>query len=554
MSRDPRAELARREIERRRALEDPLYLASFMVAVDEGDGSRFSFEHLRFGLTEGEVVMRGPRDLGFQDSWRWQRLVGELMRDSKRFMALKGRQIGVTWLWLALDCAEALLMPGTTSVVFRQKESDAVDAIRRWWILYKSLPSWWREGIKVIAPDRGVEPGREGIKLMFPDGAISRVYPMTSSQSSGHGKTLRRALADEAAHIEYLGSIKKAIEPAAEQGFAKVGYVSTANGRSNLETGEGNRFHYDWVNAGEGVTRIFIPYDAHPSRDAAWYDTVPRRVLGLTVPEVNEQYPRDEHEAFTLTNRTFFSPDDLVFYRSRVRKPEYRARFLRKTASKALWDRSGGDWAVWEDPVVDGSYAISADVATGRGMDFSTAYVIDLNSGALVAQYRAKIDADLFAYQLHYMGRRYNTALIAVETGGGYGEAVIIPLRDGREGRPAYPKLYRHVLSSRSDLPISKPYGFPTNVKTRPLILNQLEKWVRDREIPYMSDELLYEMESFVYHDAGTSPRAQEGAHDDLVMAAAIAYEMYRLRGHHPDRKPRRVKRRYRHWLARSEA
>jgi len=537
------------------AQRDPLYLVSQMTAIDEGDGSRFSFEHVRDPLQPGEVVFRSERDLGGQGSWRWQRHVGELMRDSKRFMALKGRQIGVTWLWMALDCAEAILMPGTTSVVYRQKHEDAVDAVRRWWILYNSLPSWWREGITVIAPDRGVEPGREGIKLMFPGGVISRVYPMTSSMSSGHGKTLRRALCDEAAHIEYLGSIKKAIEPAAEQGVAKVGYVSTANGRSNLETGAGNRFHYDWVNAAPSVTRVFIPYDAHPNRDSEWYARVPRQQLGLTVPEINEQYPRDEHEAFTLTNRVFFDPEDLTYYRSRVRLPLYKARFVARTARTAVLERtSRGEWSIFEDPKADTQYALSADVATGRGADYSTAYVIDLSDGSLVAQYRAKIDQDLFAFQLHYAGRRYNTALLAVETGGGYGDAVIVPLRDGRAGRPAYPKLYRHVLSSRSDLPISKPYGFPTNSKTRPQILSELEKWIRERLIPYMSDELLYELESFVYHDHGTSPRAQEGANDDLVMAAAIAYEMYRQRGYHAERKPRRSQRRYKHWLSRSAA
>jgi hypothetical protein len=151
----------------------------------------------------------------------------------------------------------------------------------------------------------------------------------------------------------------------------------------------------------------------------------------------------------------------------------------------------------------------------------------------IVAELHAKLDADLYAYQLHYLGKWYNTAKIAVEVGGGYGEAVIIPLRDGREGRPPYPNLYRHVLSSRPDQPISKPYGFPTNTKTRPLVLNQFEQVVREKSLPFVTDSLLWEMESFVYHDAGTSPRALDGSRDDLVMAMAITLEMYRLYGQH---------------------
>jgi hypothetical protein len=139
--------------------------------------------------------------------------------------------------------------------------------------------------------------------------------------------------------------------------------------------------------------------------------------------------------------------------------------------------------------------------------------------------------------------------LIAVETAGGFGEAVIIPLRDGRAGRKAYPRLYRHVLSSRPDLPVSKPFGFPTNTKTRQLILNQFEQAVRERTLPWVTAKQLSEMQTFVYHDHGTSPRAQEGSRDDAVLGSAITLEMYRLRGEHPDRQQRKSTKRYKHWL-----
>jgi hypothetical protein len=158
----------------------------------------------------------------------------------------------------------------------------------------------------------------------------------------------------------------------------------------------------------------------------------------------------------------------------------------------------------------------------------------------MVAEFHSKIDADLFAEQLHFLGRWYGDAQLAVETGGGYGEAVIIPLRDGKGPRPPYPRLYRHVLSSRPDLPLVKPYGFPMNIKTRPLVLSQLEKAIRERSLPGLPQRLLDECLTFVYADTSPSPRALDNCNDDAVFAAAIALEMYRLRGHHPDRhKPR---------------
>lgn len=542
-----REELRRRAVHWELARRDPLYLVSHMSAVDEGDGSRFSFEHVRWPLKPGEVVMRSPIDMGAQDTWRWQRLAGEKMLRSKRFMALKGRQIGITWLWLGVDCAEAILMPGSSSAIYRQKESDAIDSVRRWWILYQSLPGFWKDGIEVVTPDRGVEPGREGVRLKFADGLISRVIPMTSAQSSGHGKTLRRALADEAAHIEALASIKKAVEPAAAQGVAKIGYISTANGRSNPETGEGNRFHFDWVSASDNITRVFFPYDVHPNRDQHWYDTVPRLTLGLTEQEVNEQYPRNEHEAFALTQHTFVPPEVLSRYQKLVEPPKRRLLVEKRGARKAAFvERSDGPWQVWRDPEEGHSYAIGVDAASTRGIDFTGCVVVDLTDMAVVCQYNRKTDADLVAHDLHYIGRWYNTATLAIENTGGFGDAVIIPLRDGRAGRPAYPKLYRHELSSRPDLPTAKPYGFPTNTKTRPHILTQVQKALREGSVPWMTAELQAQLENFLNFETGTSPRAAEGHHDDLVMAFAIALEVYRRKGHHPERRARKATRRWR--------
>jgi hypothetical protein len=45
---------------------------------------------------------------------------------------------------------------------------------------------------------------------------------------------------------------------------------------------------------------------------------------------------------------------------------------------------------------------------------------------------------DVYAAQLHFLGRWYHTARIAVESAGGFGEPVTIFLRDGKDGRPAY--------------------------------------------------------------------------------------------------------------------
>jgi hypothetical protein len=538
-----RLHAAQRERVRRRVFRDKdiPYLISLMSAVDQRTGEQFTFEHIRDPLAEGEVWVEGNKLRARDKNWRWQRWVVDHALEHKRTIHLKGRQIGDTWVHLAVDVAESILMPGTTSLLFRQREDEAVDNVRRWWILYNSLPDWLLKDVPsgkksgpiiVNKPAEGKadRPGRDGVVLKFANGSFSEIVPMTSAASSGHGRSVRRVLVDEAAHVDLLLSIRAAIEPAA--GKAKINLISTANGISNPETGEGNEFHRLWMEADDvGYHRVFLPFDLHPDRDEDWYDNA-EEVISLPIWKRQEQFPRNETEAFALSDRCAFDEEALHEYGEKTAPVVRRYNFEATGPARVKVEESDlGRIRIFSKPNTGHTYAIGADVATGRGRDYSAAYVVDLTNGELVAEYHARVEADVYARDLHFLGRQFDTALIAIEVGGGYGDAVIIALRDGAAGRKPYPKLYRHVQSSRPDKPIHKNYGFPTSNKTRPLVLNQLERHLRERTWEKIPDGLLQEMRVFVHHDHGTTPRARPGNHDDRVMAAAITMEMFRLYG-----------------------
>jgi hypothetical protein len=171
------------------------------------------------------------------------------------------------------------------------------------------------------------------------------------------------------------------------------------------------------------------------------------------------------------------------------------------------------------------------DPASGHGRDKSAAYVIDLTTGEFCVEYHAKVSEDVFADDLYWLGKWFNTALIGVETQGGNGTATVIALRDGSNGRPPYPKLYRHRNETRRDHPDSNTFGMPMDPKNRNLIVNQLETWVRERSIPFVTDDLHYQMTEFVFHDHGPSPAARDGSHDDCVFAAGGAIDLFRRYG-----------------------
>jgi phage terminase large subunit len=160
-------------------------------------------------------------------------------------------------------------------------------------------------------------------------------------------------------------------------------------------------------------------------------------------------------------------------------------------------------------------YVIGADTA-GTGEDYFTAKVIDNTSGKCVATLRKQhIDEDLFAEQLYCLGRFYNDALIGVETN--YSTHPVRHLLS-----LGYENLYvSRTMSTLGDV-ADKHYGFITTSVSRPIIISNLVSVMRENLYLETDRQTLNEMTTFIKRNDGKSA-ACDGAHDDLVMASAIA-------------------------------
>lgn len=122
----------------------------------------------------------------------------------------------------------------------------------------------------------------------------------------------------------------------------------------------------------------------------------------------------------------------------------------------------------------------------------------------------------MFAQQIYCLGRYYNDALVGVEVNySTYPEMVLEEL--------GYPKLY---VRQRYDNFLQKTvdaFGFDTNAATRQPIIDML-KDVAKQTLDAITDyDTLGEMLTFVY-DEKWKAQAEQGEHDDLVMALAIAH------------------------------
>jgi Terminase large subunit, T4likevirus-type, N-terminal len=508
---------ARRVGERAAALIHPAGLLDHVQCIDPKTGETFKF------------TLNDP-----SAGWYWQREVLDGWISSPLNLVLKARQIGITWLGAGYGLWKLLTMPGTRMLVISINEDEAIKVVNRLYDMFMSLPEHLRFEAEILKPTRGARPTTL-IELVFPDGRISSVVGLPSTRRAGHGETATLVLLDEFARHEFARESWKATFPTVDNGGQSL-IVSTANGVSNPQTDEGNFFHHLWVNAETyGIETQFLAWDLHPDRDEGWYE---RNAKALPAHDRAEQFPRTPRDAFIHTGECWFDVEALGRYEEKPLEPIFRCRFFPdSTGSKAKIHREERGWVrVYEKPDPERDYAIGADVATGRGLDYSAAYVVDLTQMKLVAEFHAKIDADEYAEQLHFLGRWYGGARLAVEMGGGYGEPVIISLRDGRKGRPHYPKLYRHTIADRPDARQLANYGFPINAKTRPQLINQLEQAIRERLLPAMPAELIMECRTFIRQKTLPSPRAMDGNNDDRVMSCALTLEMYRQYGTHERR------------------
>jgi hypothetical protein len=200
------------------------------------------------------------------------------------------------------------------------------------------------------------------------------------------------------------------------------------------------------------------------------------------------------------------SNDDIEWIRNIIKDPRERTGFDRN-----IW--------IWEYPLTEHDYIISADVARGDSKDYSTFHILDIDTGECVAEYKGKVPPDRFGEILDEYGRKYNNALMCPENNS-YGYATLVKLKDLN-----YPKLYyskRKGVFIGNYQPASDKdvAGFTTSGKTRNLILTKLEEVIRNKQVKIYSSRFYDELKTFVWK--GSKAQSMRGYNDDLVMSFAI--------------------------------
>ncbi len=324
---------------------------------------------------------------------------------------------------------------------------------------------------------------------------------------------------------------------------------STANG-------VGNYFHKRWTAAKAGqidAFALFMPWFEHKAYKRAL--EIPPQMFGdtlseeeaklrgaykLTLEQVNwrrwaianlcdqqvdkfrQEYPSNDVECFLLSGRPRFNRELLAAYLLKCTEPKVRGYLKPEGSRFRLEENLAGFVKIWKPPLPGRHYVIGADVAEGvKDGAFSSAHVLDKATAEEVATWHGHIEPSLFGDELNMIGRSYNEALLGVESNN-HGHATLARLKQLN-----YPRLYWHKsVDTRTRRPTQK-LGWPTDVKTRPEMIDDLAALLSD--VICHDKDTIDELMTYVVGDNGESG-PEEGCFSDRVISKAIAAQM-RKRG-----------------------
>lgn len=242
-----------------------------------------------------------------------------------------------------------------------------------------------------------------------------------------------------------------------------------------------------------------------------------RKVAQNGLDLFQQEYPSTAEEAFLTSGRPVFNTQQLQ--KDLEKAPELKQRMALE--GEEWVEHPRGELLVYKLHDPGETYYIGADVSMGvRGGDWSVAQVLD-SQKRQVAKFRAQVHPDYYAEVLAALGYFYNTAKIVVESNN---HGILTCTRLGKDY--AYPNFYTEVVYDKLSDKETVKLGFHTNVKTKPLIIDQLRASMRMGEVEVNDKNTLRELMTYIVNENGAM-EAEHGCFDDEVMSLALANHIH---------------------------
>ncbi len=426
-------------------------------------------------------------------------------RRGQRNIVLKARQMGISTWVAARFFLKTITARGVMTVQVAHTKEAAESIFRMAQRFWECLPEKLREG-----PLRRSRANSGQMRFTELD---SEFRVMSAGDvGAGRGLTMQNLHCSELSRWpgnagETLAGMRAALAPGGE-----LVIESTPNGAYGC-------FYEEWGQAmangdGNGVVRHFFPWwleDAYVSAPVTDFTEDEAELMlthGLTADQIGfrrgletsyrglrvQEFAEDAETCFKATG-------DCCFEVSAI-----EARLADLIEPMAM-ERNGA-LQIWLPAFPDKKYLVALDTA-GGGLDgdFAAAQVIDLETGMQCAELQQRVKPRDLAKEAVKLARTYNDATIVVERNN-HGHAVLAFLNTVEH--------YTNVYGQAGE------QGWLTTMASKPEIISRMGALLVEMPEMFASRRLLSECRTYIALPGGGTGAAS-GAHDDCVMAMAIA-------------------------------
>lgn len=419
------------------------------------------------------------------EMYDYQRDMIRKFNDNRFVICKMPRQTGKSTTIISFLLHYILFNDSVNVAILANKGAVARELLSRLQLAYENLPKWLQQG--AVTWNKGNIEVENG----------SKVIAAATSSSAVRGSSFNIIFLDEFAHVP---------QNIAEQFFTSV-YPTISSGESTkvliVSTPLGmNMFYKMWIESIEkrnDYVPIEVSWSEMPGRDEKWKQETIRNTSEV-------QFTQEFECEFVGSTYTLIAPSKL---RTLVFKTPIH---------------SNNNLDVYEEPIINHTYALVADTAQGKGLDYSAFNVFDVSGMPYkqVATFRDNtISPMLYPNIIFNVGNKYNQAHVLIEVND-IGSQVADTLHYDLE----YENIMIITMRGRAGQQIGGGFakniqlGLRTSKQIKRIGCATLKDLIEQDQLLITDFETIRELTTFAL--TNNTYQAEEGSHDDLAMTLVI--------------------------------